>query len=55
MLMIAILVGIAGGATGGLAAVCVCAKAEEANPKRNVVKTTELFFKLKLLNVKILP
>src|ERR1035438_6214028 len=55
MLMIAILVGIADGATGGLAAACVCAKAAEANPKTNVVRTTKLFFKLKLLNVKILP
>jgi hypothetical protein len=46
MLMIAILVGIADGATGGLTAVCACANAEAANPKRNVVRTTELFFKL---------
>jgi hypothetical protein len=49
------LVGIASGATGGLTGVCVCATAEAANPKRNMVRTTELFFKLKLLNVKILP
>jgi hypothetical protein len=55
MLIIAILVGIAVGAACGLAGVGACAKAEEANPKRNVVRTTELFFKLKLLNVKILP
>src|SRR5271169_5032813 len=55
MLMIAILVGIASGATGGLGWACACEKAEAANPKTNVVRTTELFFKLKLLNVRILP
>src|ERR1017187_3983871 len=55
MLMIAILVGIASGAACGLAGACGCPKAEAANPKRNVLRTTELFFKLKLLIVKILP
>jgi hypothetical protein len=55
--MIAILVGIVGGATGGLAwaGACACAKAELANPKTSVVRTTKLFFKLKLLNLRILP
>ena len=61
MLMIAILVGIVGGAAGGLAwagawaGACACAKAEPANPKTSVVRTTKLFFKLKLLNLRILP